>query len=510
MAVTDFVVAIELGSSKITGIAGKKQADGSIQVLAKVSEKASSCIRKGVIYNIDKTEQALTSITKKLEQSLKASIGKVYVGIAGQSLRTVRNTEVRHFDEETKISQELIYDIMDSNREVPIVDQQTLDVAPQEYIVGNNLLVDPVGVPATHIEGRFLNIIARNSVKQNIDQCFDQANMPIADYIIAPIAEAEAVLDNNEKRSGCVLINFGADTTTVSIYKQNILRHLAVIPLGGNNITKDICSLQIEEEEAEELKIKHGNAYTEPNGEEDPNATYTLADKRTVEVSLLNKIVEARVDEIVANIDNQISLSGYEEKLLAGAIFTGGGANLTNLELAFTKKTKIQKVRIAKEPQFAVKQTGIEIAKDGTQNTILALLAKGKDNCCLPQVAKQRPTIANAPDGLFDENGESAEDARTRMLKEAEEKKRKEAEEKQQLSDCETLIKNAIRFKNDEKYKEALAELTKAKVFDIKSKESEIKELEREIKSKKKKNNFFVRIGTKVGSLAENILKDED
>ena len=175
MAATDFIVAIELGSSKITGIAGKKHADGSIQVLALASENSSDFIRKGVIYNLDKTAQSLTSIIKKLESTLKASIGKVYVGIGGQSLRTIRNTEVRHLEEETKISQELIDSIMDSNREVPIIDQEILEVAPQEYKVGINLLADPVGVPSDHIEGRFLNIIARSSVKQNIDKCFKQA-----------------------------------------------------------------------------------------------------------------------------------------------------------------------------------------------------------------------------------------------------------------------------------------------------------------------------------------------
>ena len=253
MAATDFIVAIELGSSKITGIAGKKHADGSIQVLALASENSSDFIRKGVIYNLDKTAQSLTSIIKKLESTLKASIGKVYVGIGGQSLRTIRNTEVRHLEEETKISQELIDSIMDSNREVPIIDQEILEVAPQEYKVGINLLADPVGVPSDHIEGRFLNIIARSSVKQNIDKCFKQAGIEIADYIISPLALANAVLTNSEKRSGCMFIDFGADTTTVSVYKNNILRHLAVIPLGGSNITKDICSQQIEEEDAEEL-----------------------------------------------------------------------------------------------------------------------------------------------------------------------------------------------------------------------------------------------------------------
>ena len=402
MAATDFIVAIELGSSKITGIAGKKHADGSIQVLALASENSSDFIRKGVIYNLDKTAQSLTSIIKKLESTLKASIGKVYVGIGGQSLRTIRNTEVRHLEEETKISQELIDSIMDSNREVPIIDQEILEVAPQEYKVGINLLADPVGVPSDHIEGRFLNIIARNSVKQNIDKCFKQAGIEIADYIISPLALANAVLTNSEKRSGCMFIDFGADTTTVSVYKNNILRHLAVIPLGGSNITKDICSQQIEEEDAEELKKKYGNAYADKSEDGDDNPTYSLDGKCSIESHLLEDIVEARVNEILANVWNQIVLSGYEDKLLAGAIITGGAANLKNMEEAFSNRTKVEKVRMAKESQLSLKGGMMELKKDGTCNTIIALLGAGKENCYRPERPIQVP--------LFDESGENVED----------------------------------------------------------------------------------------------------
>ena len=305
MTATDFIVAIELGSSKITGIAGKKLPDGGIQILALASENASDCIRKGVIYNLDKTTLSLTSIIKKLESSLKASIGKVYIGMGGQSLRTIRNTEVRHLDEETKISQELIDAIEDSNRGVPIVGYQILGVAPQEYKVGNDLIVEPKGVQTDHIEGRFLNIIARKNVKENIYQCCEYVPIGIADDaedLIAPLALADAVLTSSEKRSGCVLVDFGADTTTVSIYKNNILRHLAVIPLGGSNITKDICSQQIEEDDAEALKIRFGQAYTEPKEGDDENKEYTLEGRCSINAILLEEIIEARLNEILDNI----------------------------------------------------------------------------------------------------------------------------------------------------------------------------------------------------------------
>lgn len=146
MATTEFIAAIELSSSKISGIAGKKNSDGSIQVLAYAREDASSFIHKGVIYNIDKTAQALTSIINKLESQLNNSIAKVYVGIGGQSLRTVKNAVSRVLEEEGIISQELVDAISDENLEVPLMDMSVLDVAPQEYKIDNNLQADPVGV----------------------------------------------------------------------------------------------------------------------------------------------------------------------------------------------------------------------------------------------------------------------------------------------------------------------------------------------------------------------------
>ena len=158
MATTDFIAAIELSSSKISGIAGKKSSDGSIQVLAYAREDASPFIHKGAIYNIDKAAQALTSIINKLEGQLNNSIAKVYVGIGGQSLRTVRNAVSRTLEEESIISQELVDEICDENRDVPLVDMSVLDVAPQEYKIDNTLHVEPVGVAGRYITGQFLNI----------------------------------------------------------------------------------------------------------------------------------------------------------------------------------------------------------------------------------------------------------------------------------------------------------------------------------------------------------------
>ena len=435
MATTEFIAAIELGSSKVTGIAGRKNSDGSMQVLAYAKEDSSSFIRKGIIYNLDKTAQSLTSIINKLEGDLKNSIAKVYVGIGGQSLRTVRNVVSRDLNEETIISQELVDAICDENLEIPLVDMDILDVAPQEYKIGNNLQADPVGVAGSHIEGRFLNIVARASIKKNLERCFEQAKIEIADLLISPLVTANAVLSESERRSGCALIDFGADTTTISVYKNNILRFLPVLPLGGNSITRDITSMQMEEEEAERLKITFGNVmYEEEESEE--AATCQLEDgSRTVELQALNNIIEARAEEIITNVWNQIQLSGYDDKLLSGIIITGGAANLKNLDTMLRKRSKIEKIRTARSIRNTIQTDSDLIKKDGTQNTLFGLLFEGKENCCLIEtrpVTHSQPVITE-PVNMFEEDEALKEQeaaAREAKKKKDEEDKRRRDEDR--------------------------------------------------------------------------------
>lgn len=442
MATTDFIAAIELGSSKIAGIAGKKNSDGSIQVLAYAREDSSSFIRKGVIYNLDKTAQSLTSIINKLEGTLNNSIAKIYVGIGGQSLRTVRNVVSRDLEQEDIISQELVDSICDENLEIPLIDMDVLDVAPQEYKIGNNLQVDPVGVAGNHIEGRFLNIVARASLKKNLERCFEQAKIEIADLLISPLVTADAVLTESEKRSGCALIDFGAETSTISIYKNNILRFLTVLPLGGNSITHDLISLKIEEEEeAERLKIRYGNAfyYEEEEGEE-PTICQLEDGNRTIELSKMNNIIEARTEEIIANVWNQIQLSGYDDKLLAGLVITGGAANLKDLDEVLRKRSKIEKVRNARFVRCTIQTDEDMVKKDGTQNTLFGLLIAGNENCCLLEAPVTQPEIQNPSEPDLTEEPEDNENLQeqeaaalaAQRKKEEEEKKKREEEKKKE------------------------------------------------------------------------------
>ncbi|SHF24421.1 cell division protein FtsA [Bacteroides luti] len=455
MAETDFIVAIELGSSKITGIAGRKESDGSIHVLAYAKEESSSFIRKGVIYNIDKTAQSLTSIINKLESALDNEISKVYVGIGGQSIRTVKNIVARHLATEEIITDELVDSIKDENRQIPLIDMDILDEVPQEYKIGINLQVDPVGVLGSNIEGRFLNIVARSSIKKNLQRCFELAKIEVADYYISPLAAADVILTDTEKRTGCALVDFGADTTTIAVYKNNILRYLSVLPLGGNNITRDICALQLEEDEAENLKVKYGNAIFEINDDEGPK-TYLLEDeKRTIERKVLNEIIEARVEEIIANVWNQIELSGYQGDLMAGVIITGGCSNLKNLDEAIKSRTKINNVKIAKFVRTGIRSNGPDLLiKDGTQNTIIGLLNAGKENCCLLENAKPVETSIkyDAPEQtLFPEDDDEQEEYDEKDALRTEEERLRREEEKKRREEAELERKRLEQKRKEEK-----------------------------------------------------------
>lgn len=484
MAATDFIVAIELGSTEITGIAGKKNADGSLNILAYSSEKSADCIKKGVIYNLDKTTQKLTSVIKGLENKLQAGIKKVYIGVGGLSLRSVRNSENKQLGEDTRISQAIIDSMMQNNLDIPLLDYEILAVEPQEYKIGNNLLTEPVGTTANSIEGNYLNIIARPSVKQNIRQCLAHTGYDIAGFTISPMATADAVLTTNEKRSGCALIDFGADTTTVSVYKNNILRHVCVIPLGGNNITKDITSKQIEEDDAEQIKLRYASAYTEhKEGEEVQDCELTIDGKFTILSRTLEDIVEARVNEILNNVFNQIKLSNYSDSLMAGIIVTGGMANMPDIDKAITNITKIEKVRIALNSETNIVGNTV-IPKNGKSNTIIGILMSGEENCCRIDPRKGHQLDFN--EDTVAENDKQENNNAEEQQKEPEETKAeetiKEVETVDNTKECHQLVITASQLILSRGYSEALEVLDKAKRLNVEAKAREIDSLEKEAK----------------------------
>ncbi|MBR2629939.1 MAG: cell division protein FtsA [Bacteroidaceae bacterium] len=380
----DFIVAIELGSFKISGIAGKKK-DGTMQILAYAEEKTSGCVRRGVVYNIEKTYQSVNNIITKLESVLKTKITRAYVGLGGQSVRSYKCVIKRNLLTQSYITNDVIDAIRQESCEIPFSDYEMLENYPQEFVVDSSIIADPVGVMGTNIEGEFLDVIAKHNLRANIETVFANTNVDVVEELISPLQLANNVLTDAEKRSGCALVDLGAETTTLVVYKNNIVRYLVTIPLGSNNINKDLSTLPIDEAEAEEVKLKYGDACRESDAlEEAESQSYTTTDGRQIDVVTIKNVIEARISEIIANISNQIINSDYSGKLLAGIVITGGGSNMKNIVKAFVKATKIDKVRVAnKVNQVVVKTSNASsITLDSTQTTsVVSLLLAGTVPC---------------------------------------------------------------------------------------------------------------------------------
>ena len=437
----EFIVAIELGSTNIIGVAGKKNIDGSISILSVIKEDSTSCINKGVVYNIDKTVQCLTNIIKRLETSLKSKVAQVYVGVGGQSIRSVKNTLIKELPLDTVVTLDMVNELMDENRNMTYPAQEVLDAITQEYKVDAQYQLDPVGIQCTRLEANLLNILWKKSFYRNLNKCFDNAGIAIAEMYLAPLALADSVLTDAEKRVGCVLVDLGAETTTVSVYYRNILRHLAVIPLGGNNITIDIASLQMDDENAEKIKLKYASAYTDSK-DIDENLKYSIDEDRQVDSKTFIEIVEARLEEIIKNVWYQVP-SEYTDKLLGGFIITGGVSNMKNIEKAFKQHTGVDKIRIANFVQETINSNIPEItAHNATMNTVLGLIAKGDMNCAGDELtsdlfAKENNTettstvveAPKAPRSITETQGRGVVPTEAEKQKAEEEARRKREEE---------------------------------------------------------------------------------
>ncbi len=394
----EIIVALEFGTSSIRGIAGKKKPDGTIQILDIEQERTTDAIQRGVIYNIDKTTQAITNIVTRLGENQNIHIRRAYVGIGGQSLHSDGNFISRGLEMKVKITPELVDNLMDNNRATQYTDAQILDVVPQEYVVGNRTIADPVGIQSDQIEARFLNIVAKNTLVENIQKCMRMAGIEIADMFIAPMTLADVLLSDSEKRSGCAMVDFGAGTTTVAVYNGNLLRHLVVIPLGGNNITNDIATAhQMEFEEAEGLKRKYGIAYVA--AESDTPQQLSISNERTLSENELQNIIGARQEEIIANVWHQIE--NVSNTLLSGIIITGAAAQLRDMPEAIKHFTKFQRVKVAKSLITTVDVgAGVTAPQGNSCDTLIALLMHGDTNCAdVREDGEQEPKVE-------EENGE--------------------------------------------------------------------------------------------------------
>lgn len=384
----NIIVAIELGTSRISGIAGK-QKDGSFQILAYAEEHTTACLKRGIVYNVEKTTQSIKNVVEKLSQTLTQQVNRVYVGIGGQSVRSIKKKVPRNMITPTSITKAHLDEMREESREVIIPDYELLANIPQGFIIDSQFTDEPQGVNGKNIEGDFLNIVARKELQGHIRTCFNSANIDIVETKLTALELANNILTEHEKRAGSALVDLGAGTTTVVVYKKNVVRYLVTIPIGFNNIVEDLMSvLQIEEKEATDILVKYGNAYV--NSEDEISKltqnSYTTSNKEKVPMTKIQHIIEARLIEIMVNAVVQVVNSGYADQLLAGLVITGGGSNIKNIDKAFQNnpRKRFESIRVAKKvitPTVKSTQAAALDEENGMSGSIISLMLAGTENC---------------------------------------------------------------------------------------------------------------------------------
>lgn len=336
----DISVGLDIGTTKIVAMIGRRNEYGKIELLG-IGRAKSLGVHRGVVNNITQTIQ---SIQKAVDEAIAVSgiqITETVVGIAGQHIRSLQHSDyITRPNSEEVISEDDLEKLEKQvYKLVMLPGEEIIHVLPQEFKVdGQGEITQPVGMYGGRLEANFHVVVGQISSIRNVGRCIKSAGLNLAGITLEPLASAEAVLSAEEKEAGVALIDIGGGTTDLAIFKNGIIRHTAVIPFGGNVITEDIkegCS--IIEKQAELLKVKFGSAWPGDNKDNEIVSIPGLRGRDPKEITLknLSKIINARVIEIIEQVFLEIKNYGHEEskkKLIAGIVLTGGGAELKHIK----------------------------------------------------------------------------------------------------------------------------------------------------------------------------------
>lgn len=331
------VVALDIGTTKVCAIAGRKDKHGKIEILG-VGKVESTGVSRGVVSNIEKTVKAIKEAVASAERNSGQEMKIVHVGIAGQHIKTLQHRGILTRDNDLQEIDQSDIDklISDMYKLVLPPGDKILHVIPQEYTIDNEQgITDPIGMSGVRLEANFHIITGQITASNNIYRCIERVGLRVADMTLEPIASAASVLSQEEKEAGVALVDIGGGTTDITIFQDGIIRHTAVIPFGGDVITKDIkegCTVM--HQQAEKLKVKFGSALADEVFENRVITIPGLKGHEPKEISEKNLalIIQARVEEILDYVVWEIRRSGYENKLIGGLVLTGGGSLLEHIE----------------------------------------------------------------------------------------------------------------------------------------------------------------------------------
>ena len=333
----DVIVALDIGTTKVCAVAGRKNEHGKLEILG-IGKVDSTGVLRGVVSNIEKTVKAISEALAMAERSAGMKFKLVHVGIAGQHIKSLQHRGILTRDSaENEIAEKDIDKLInDMYKLVLPPGDKILHVIPQEYTVDNEQgITDPIGMSGVRLEANFHIITGQITASSNIHRCVNRCGLKVVDITLEPIASAVAVLSQEEKEAGVALVDIGGGTTDITIFQEGIIRHTAVIPFGGNVITKDIkdgCTVM--NQQAEKLKRKFGAALADEVYDNRIITIPGLKGREPKEISEKNlaRIIQARVEEIFDYVHWEIRRSGYERQLIGGMVLTGGGALLNHIE----------------------------------------------------------------------------------------------------------------------------------------------------------------------------------
>lgn len=345
----NIAVGLDIGTTKIVAMIGKKNEYGKLEILG-LGKAKSLGVKRGVVNNITQTIQSIQNAVDEAESASGYKIKNVVVGIAGQHIRSIQHSDyISRENPDEVIGEKDIEQLINQVQKLSMLPgEEIIHVLPQEFkIDGEPGIKEPIGMYGGRLEATFHVVVGQSALIKNAGRCIKDAGLELSGITLEPLASAEAVLSYEEKEAGVALIDIGGGTTDLAIFKDGIIRHTAVVPFGGNVITDDIkegCS--IIGKQAELLKIKFGSAWPGENKDNEIVSIPGLRGKEPKEISLknLSKIIHARVEEIIELVFSEIKTYGYEnpqKKLIAGIVLTGGGSELKHIKQLVEYKTGI-------------------------------------------------------------------------------------------------------------------------------------------------------------------------
>ncbi len=380
---SEIVVGLDIGTTKIACIVGRKTEHGKIEILS-MGKSESVGVTRGVVSNIEKTVHSIRAAVEEAESRVEGElqVRVVNVGIAGQHIKSLqhRGMLVRN-DLDNEIHQSDIDALIeDMYKLVMQPGEEIIHVLPQEYIVdAEQGIKDPIGMAGVRLEANFHIITGQIAAAKNIKKCVDKGGLEVDEMILEPLASSEAVLSGEEKEAGVVLVDIGGGTTDIAIFQDGIIRHTAVIPFGGNIISEDIkegCTIM--KRQAELLKVKFGSALASECQENEIVCIPGLRGREPKEISVRNlaSIIQARMEEIIEHVYYEIKNSGFEKKLIGGIVVTGGGGQLKHITQLFEYITGMD-TRIGYPNEHLAPTTMVDNITSPMYATGIGLVIKG-------------------------------------------------------------------------------------------------------------------------------------